>query len=364
MFKNDWLFLQLFIKLKLATHPETMAETPKVISICTASIYRREIATGKGLVGSGNTKKEVILSDAVIEQRKRKLAAYDAFMAARGRTRTDKWAKQLQSTTNDIKKDTTKLVATTQQIDERTKATHAEVEQLKEQLAAYAKKVHVNTQSSPNMIRIVTEMTGPSVPVKIPNAILKSEGASCPGSKQDKAAFLGERFEGQENKLRDIILEKKNLYARGMPVTEEKKKRMEKRKSTASKATGSTAAPSASSSDSSDSENESATQVAVKAPEPEAHSTDFDWDEREKCIERQREEKRKSDAKRKAFHEAQEAYEQASNAREARKQAPKKSRITDEDTGLALNPESDEENDKPPGDIPIQMIQPCAPNAL
>ena len=166
--------MQLFIKLKLATHPETMAETPKVISICTASIYRREIATGKGLVGSGNTKKEVILSDAVIEQRKRKLAAYDAFMAARGRTRADKWAKQLQSTTNDIKKDTTKLVATTEQIDETTKATHAEVEQLKEQLAAYAKKVHVNTQSSPNMIRIVTEMTGPSVPVKILKTLLQT----------------------------------------------------------------------------------------------------------------------------------------------------------------------------------------------
>jgi hypothetical protein len=320
-----------------SSHPETMAETPKVISPCTASIYRKEIATGTGLVGSGTTKKQVILSDAVIEQRKGKLAAYDAFMAARGRTRTDKWAKQLQSTTNDIKKDTTKLVATTEQIDERTKATDTKVEQLKEQLAAYAIKVHVNTQSCPNMIRIVTEMTGPSVPVKILNAILKSEGASCPGSKQDKAAFLGERFEGHENKLRDIILEKKNLYAQGMPVT--------KRKSKASNATESTVAPS----NSSDSENES----AVKPPE-EPHSTDFDWDERAKCIERQCEEKRKRDAERKKFHEAHEE--------QARKQAPKKRRITDEDTGMDLNTESDEENDE--GNIPIRLIQPCTPKAL
>ena len=340
-----------------------MAETAKVISFQTASTYRKEIATGKGLVGSGTTKKEVILSDAMIEQRKRKLAAYDAFMAARGRTRTDKWAKQLQSTTNDIKKDTTKLVATTDAIDTRTAATHAEVQQLRKDVEYYTEKVRVNTQASPNMIRIVTEMTGPSVPVKILNAILKSEGASCPGSKQDKAAFLGERFEGHETKLRDIILEKKNLYAQGMPVTEDEKRRMKKRKSKASNATESTAAPSASS-PSSDSENESATQVAVKPPESEPHSTDFDWDERDKCIELQREEQRKSDAKMKARHEAQEAYEQASKAREARKQDPKKIRITDEDTGMELDPESDEENDKPPGDIPILMIQACTPDAL
>ena len=333
-----------------------VAMADKPISKVTASVYRKEIATGKGSVGSGSDKKMITLTPAAIQQRKLKLDQYNAWMAEQGKTRSYKWAKA-------IKEDTTKLVATTEAIDARTAATHAEVQQLRKDVQHYTEKVRVNTQASPNMIRIVTEMTGPSVPVKILNAILKSEGASCPGSKQDKAAFLGEHFEGQENKLREIILEKKNLYAQGMPVTEDEKKRMEKRKSKASNATESTAAPSdsLSSSYSSDYENESATQVAVEAPKPEPHSTDFDWNARDKCIERQREEKRARDAERKAFDEA---YEQASKAREAREQAPKKRRITDEDTGMELNPESDEENDKPTGDIPIRMIQPCTPNAL
>ena len=333
-----------------------VAMADKPISKVTASVYRKEVATGKGSVGSGTEKKMITLTPTAIQQRKLKLDQYNASMADQGKTRSYKWAKA-------IKEDTTKLVATTEAIDARTAATHAEVQQLRKDVEHYTEKIRVNTQASPNMIRIVTEMTGPSVPVKILNAILKSEGASCPGSKQDKAAFLGERFEGHETKLRDIILEKKNLYAQGMPVTEDEKRRMKKRKSKASNATESTAAPSASS-PSSDSENESATQVAVKPPESEPHSTDFDWDERDKCIELQREEQRKSDAKRKARHEAQEAYEQASKAREARKQDPKKIRITDEDTGMELDPESDEENDKPPGDIPILMIQACTPDAL
>ena len=331
-----------------------MADKP--ISKVTASVYRKEIATGKGSVGSGSDKKMITLTPAAIQQRKLKLDQYNAWMAEQGKTRSYKWAKA-------IKEDTTKLVATTEAIDARTAATHAEVQQLRKDVQHYTEKVRVNTQASPNMIRIVTEMTGPSVPVKILNALLDSQGLCCPGSKQDKAAFLGEHFEGQENKLREIILEKKNLYAQGMPVTEDEKKRMEKRKSKASNATESTAAPSdsLSSSYSSDYENESATQVAVEAPKPEPHSTDFDWNARDKCIERQREEKRARDAERKAFDEA---YEQASKAREAREQAPKKRRITDEDTGMELNPESDEENDKPTGDIPIRMIQPCTPNAL
>ena len=163
----------------------------KLISRITASTYRKEIATGKGMIGSGSNRKEVTLCDATIQQRKQKLAAYDASVAARGTTRIRKWAKQLQTTTEDMKKDTTQLVATTEIIDARTAATHAEVEQLRKEVQNYAAKVQENTQPAPNMIRIVTEMTGPSTPVKILNAILKSQGLSCPGSKQDKAAFLG-----------------------------------------------------------------------------------------------------------------------------------------------------------------------------
>ena len=216
-----------------------MADTQ--ISKVTASMYRKEIATGKGWVGSGANKQLVTLTPAAIQQRKLKLDQYDAGMAQQGKTRSYKWAKQLQSTTSDIKKDTTKLVATTEQIDERTKAMKKEVGELKQQLADYAEKVQVHTQPAPGMIRIVTEMTGPSVPVKILNAILKSRGWSCPGSKQDKAAFLGEHFDGQEKELRDLILKMKNLVAQGLPLTEAEKKRMEKKKSEA--ATESTATP-------------------------------------------------------------------------------------------------------------------------
>ena len=121
-----------------------MAE--KVIAQTTASIYRKEIATGKGWVGSGSNKKEVTLSAACIEQRKQKLAAYDAVMATRGTTRTRKWAKQLQSTTNDIKKDTSKLVVTTEEMNERTKVMMEKQDKFEKQLAAYAEKVQVHTQ--------------------------------------------------------------------------------------------------------------------------------------------------------------------------------------------------------------------------
>ena len=124
----------------------------------TASVYRKEIATGKGWVGSGSDREYVTHSPAAIELRKQKLAEYDAWIAARGTTRCGKWAKQL----NAVKEDTTKLVATTDAIDARTAATHAEVQQLRKEVQGYAEKVHVNMQPSPAMIRIPTDMTGPA----------------------------------------------------------------------------------------------------------------------------------------------------------------------------------------------------------
>ena len=246
-----------------------------------ASVYRKEIATGNCWVGKGSNKQLVMLTPAAIEQRKQKLDQYNAWMAAKGTTRCGKWAKQLQTTTNAIKEDTTQLVATTQQIDKRTTATHTEVQQLRKEVQEYAKMVQVNTQPAPNMIRIVTEMTGPCVPVKIMNAILKSQGVSCPGSKQDKAAFLGEHFKGREKELRDLILENKNLHAQGLPVTDAEKKRMKKHKQ-ASEASNARKSPpedsssysssSSSSSYSSDSENKTPTPKETpgvnQAPEP------------------------------------------------------------------------------------------------
>ena len=171
-----------------------MADKPPIGKV-TASVYRKEIAIGKSWIGHGNGKHLVTLTPAVLEQRRMKLDQYNAWMAAQGKTRAYKWAKQLQTTTHAIKEDTTKLVATTEAIDARTHAMDEKVDNLRKEVQDYAEKVQVNTQPSPNMLRIVTEMTGPSVPVKILNAILDSKGMRCPGSKQDKAAFLGESFE-------------------------------------------------------------------------------------------------------------------------------------------------------------------------
>ena len=248
----------------------------------TASVYRKEIATGKGWVGSGSDREYVTHSPAAIELRKQKLAEYDAWIAARGTTRCGKWAKQLQTTTNAIKEDTTKLVATTDAIDARTAAIYTEVQQLRKEVQGYAEKVQVNTQPSPNMIRIATEMTGPSVPVKVLNAILQSQGLSCPGSKQDKAAFLCEKFEGREKELRDLIFEKKNLHAQA------EKKRIEKKESKASNATKRKAPPPQSDSDSANESARDQAQSAVKPTEPQ--------NTRDECIEGQGEEKKAEEA--------------------------------------------------------------------
>ena len=320
----------------------------------TASVYRKEIATGKGWVGSGSDREYVTHSPAAIELRKQKLAEYDAWIAARGTTRCGKWAKQLQTTTKAIKEDTTKLVATTDAIDARTAAIYTEVQQLRKEVQGYAEKVQVNTQPSPNMIRIATEMTGPSVPVKVLNAMLQSQGLSCPGSKQDKSAFLCEKFEGREKELRDLIFEKKNLHALHAQAG---KKRVEKKESKASNATKRKAPPPQSDSDS---ENESArgqAQSTVKPTEPQ--NTCFNWEEREECIERQRQEKQMRDARRKAAKEADRAAWQASKARKARTL-----KVRDEDTGMYLDSAPDDDDEKPTGDIPIKIIQPLMPNAL
>ena len=315
----------------------------KVIGVDTASAYRKSIATGKGLVGSGSNKKVRSLSPATIQQRRQKLADYDALMTERGKTRTCKWAKQLQTITNAIKEDTTKLVATTEAIDARTHAMDEKVDNLRKDVQDYAEKVQVNTQPSPNMLRIVTEMTGPSVPVKILNAILYSKGMRCPGSKQDKAAFLGESFEGKEQDLLNLINQNKNLHMSGMPVTEREKKRMEK-KSQGSEA--SEAAPK---------RKRSARPARFDSATKRQLETKVR--ERNEVMERKHQEH-------KELEQARKTREQARRTREQEKaREPRALQITDLGTGEDLQSvsqsesESDEERGKAAGDISIQMMQ-------
>ena len=313
-----------------------MADKP--ISKVTASVYRKEIATGKGSVGSGSDKKMITLTPAAIQQRKLKLDQYNAWMAAQGKTRAYKWAQQLQTTTNAIKEDTTKLVATTEAIDARTAATHAEVEQLRKVVQDYAEKVQVNTQPSPNMLRIVTEMTGPSVPVKILNAILGSKGMRCPGSKQDKAAFLGESFEGQEQDLLNLINQNKNLHMSGLPMTEREKKRMEK------KSQGSEA-------------SEAAPKRKRSAP-PEKSDSATKRTQLETKVRERNEVMERKHQEHKELEQARKTREQDEKAREQEKaREPRPLKITDLGTGEDLQSESDEERGKVAGDISIQMMQ-------
>ena len=320
-----------------------MAGKPPIGKV-TASVYRKEIATGAGWVGTGGDRKYVTYSPAVLEQRKQKLAEYDAWSAARGTTRAYKWAKQLQTTTHAIKEDTTKLVATTNAIDARTHAMDEKVDNLRKEVQDYAEKVQVNTQPSPNMLRIVTEMTGPSVPVKILNAILDSKGMRCPGSKQDKAAFLGERFQGQEQDLLNLINQNKNLHMSGMPVTEREKKRMEK------KSQGSEA-------------SEAAPKRKRSAPPARSDSATKRTQLETKVRERNEVMERKHQ-EHKELEQARKTREQARRTREQEKaREPRALQITDLGTGEDLQSvsqsesESDEERGKAAGDISIQMMQ-------
>ena len=176
-----------------------------------ASKYRKEITQGQGWVGSGKNIVLKTFTPAEIEFKRKRIDAYDGWMEANGttfRAGVGKWAKQLHTTTSAIKKDTTAIKKTVEDIEVRTMATHEEVLKLRKDVADYKEKVQTHTQPSLSKLQIVAMMAGPSTPVRVLKSILDSEGLECQGNKQDKAVFLGERF--AEHKLLELIAEHKN----------------------------------------------------------------------------------------------------------------------------------------------------------
>ena len=176
-----------------------------------ASKYRKEITQGQGWVGSGKNIVFKTFTPAEIEFKRKRIDAYDGWMEANGttfRAGVGKWAKQLHTTTSAIKKDTTAIKKTVEDIEVRTMATHEEVLKLRKDVADYKEKVQTHTQPSLSKIQVVAMMAGPSTPVRVLKSILDSEGLECQGNKQDKAVFLGERF--AEHKLLELIAEHKN----------------------------------------------------------------------------------------------------------------------------------------------------------
>ena len=143
------------------------------ISKTLASIYRKEIATGKGNIGHAGNKTLKTLSPEMIAQRKQKLAEYDSYMARHGQTRVRKWATQLQTTTHAIKKDTTQILHNTTTLNACTAATHEEVQQLRKEVREYTNKVQANTQPNPDQIAMAARLSSPMTAVKVLNSIFE-----------------------------------------------------------------------------------------------------------------------------------------------------------------------------------------------
>ena len=116
-----------------------------------ASKYRKEITQGQGWVGSGKNIVLKTFTPAEIEFKRKRIDAYDGWMEAHGttfRAVVGKWAKQLHTTTSAIKKDTTAIKKTVEDIEVRTMATHEEVLKLRKDVADYKEKVQTHTQPS------------------------------------------------------------------------------------------------------------------------------------------------------------------------------------------------------------------------
>ena len=146
----------LFAGIGMAASSQCNVKERQIIGAKTASLYRKELSTGKVVVSYHN--KPNIIKDLTSEQREfrtKQLAAYHANIHASGkRTRIGKWSQQfdtIEETTCCIKEDTTCIKQDTTELKKG-------LAELKAELQLYRTEVKQNTQPNPNQINLVQQL--------------------------------------------------------------------------------------------------------------------------------------------------------------------------------------------------------------